>query len=128
MIMLKYLKISFFAIAFLLANLSLRAQTFTITNNTDYIYLLNGEEIQAKVESVQGKYVLYKPLEDEDSPALRVAKKEVDRVKMANGTEVFFNRLLTEEKPEEEAAAPPADKKKKRLKGPVSSQKLQRQR
>lgn len=127
MIMLKNLQFSFIATAFLLAGLSLQAQTFSIANNTDYIYLLNGEEIQAKVESVQGKYILYKPLEEEGSQALRVAKKEVDRVKMANGTEVFFNRLLTEEKPEEEAAAPPEGKKKK-LKLPISSQKLQRQR
>lgn len=125
--MLKYLQLTFAAMAFLLAAPALQAQTFTIVNDIDHIYLLNGEEIQATVESVQGDYILYKPYDKQDSPAVRVAKTEVDRVKMANGTELWYNRLLKEEKPEEEAAVaePRKERKKKR---PVSSQKLQRQR
>lgn len=125
--MLKYLQLTFAAMAFLLAAPALQAQTFTIVNDIDHIYLLNGEEIQATVESVQGDYILYKPYDEEGSPAVRVAKTEVDRVKMANGTELWYNRLLKEEKPEEEAAVaePRKERKKKR---PVSSQKLQRQR
>lgn len=125
--MLKYLQLSCFFIALLLACTSLQAQTFVITNNIDHIYLLNGEEIQAEVESVQGDYILYKPYDKEGSPAIRVAKTEVDRVKMANGTELWYNRLPKEAKPEEEAAVAEPGKERKKKK-PISAQKLQRQR
>ncbi len=125
--MLKFLQLSFAAMIFLLAAPALQAQTFTITSDIDHIYLLNGEEIEAKVESVQGDYILYKPYHEEGSPAARVAKTEVDRVKMANGTELWYNRLPKEEKPEEAAAVQEEGKSRKK-KRPISSQKLQRQR
>ena len=118
--MLRYLQLCCTAISFLLASASLQAQ-----ENLDSIYLLNGKQIEARVESLQGKFVLY--YEQEGTPAVRVAKTEVDRVKMANGTEVWYNRLPKTEKPEEEAAAPEPDKDKKK-KRPVSAQKLQRHR
>ncbi len=120
--MLKYLHLHFAAIIFLLGSAGIQAQ-----ENIDSIYLLNGKEIEAKVGAIEGKFVLYTPYEQEDSPSLRIAKTEIDRVKMANGTEVWFNRLPKEAKPEAETAVPEADKERKK-KRPVSAQKLQRQR
>jgi len=120
--MLKYLHLYGAALIFLLGSAGIQAQ-----ENIDSIYLLDGKEIEAKVAAIEGKFVLYTPYEQKDSPTLRIAKTEIDRVKMANGTEVWFNRIPKEPRPEEEAAAPEADKERKK-KRPVSAQKLQRQR
>ena len=120
--MLKYLPLCCAAIAFLLGSTGLQAQ-----DKIDYIYLLNGEEIKAEVESIQGHYIRYTPFEQPDTTYLRVAKTEIDRVKMADGTELWYNRLPKEAKLEESAAAPEAEKERKK-KRPVRSQKLQRHR
>ncbi len=122
MIMIQYLQLLCFIIAFLLGSTALQAQ-----DKIDHIYLLNGEEIKAEVESIQGHYIRYTPFEQPDTAYLRVAKTEIDRVKMADGTELWYNRLPKEAKPEESAAAPEAEKERKK-KRPVRSQKLQRHR
>ncbi len=108
-------------VIFLLSAAGLQAQ-----DKPDYIYLLNGEEIEARVDAIDGDYIRYFPFGESGGEVLRVAKKELDRVKMANGTEVWFNRLPKEAKPEETAAEPPPAKKKK-LKNPISARKLSRQ-
>ncbi|MCB0570472.1 MAG: hypothetical protein KDC66_11935 [Phaeodactylibacter sp.] len=120
--MFKYLFSCCVAVVFFLGGKSVNAQ-----ETIDFIYLLNGEQIEARVESIDGKFVEYKAYGQESTPALRVLKKEVDRVKMANGTEIWFNALPKSAEPEKEAeATPPADKKKKK-RNPISAQKLVRQ-
>ena len=118
-----YLHSAFIGVAFLFIGTGINAQD----NHSDHIFLLNGEEVEAEVASFEGKYIQYRSYEEEGGPVLRVAKTEVDRVKMANGTELWFNRLPKEEKPEVEAAAPEPGKERKKRR-PVSAQKLQRQR
>ncbi|HQU57824.1 MAG TPA: hypothetical protein PLU64_01475 [Saprospiraceae bacterium] len=120
--MLNYLHLSGIIIVFLLGSTGVQAQ-----EKIDFIYLLNEKVIEGKVESIEGKFVQYIAYENPESQMLRLAKTEIDRVKMADGTEIWFNRLPKMEEPEKEPVAAPTDKKERKKKRPVSAQKLIRQ-
>ena len=122
MIMLKYLHFYLASAVLLFLGGGIQAQ-----ENIDYIFLLNGKEIKAVVESVDGKFIQYRDYEQPGGATLRIAKTDADRVKLANGTELWYNRIPAEARPEEEAATPAAARERKK-KRPVSAQKLQRQR
>ncbi len=111
------------ALVFLLGSTGLQAQ-----EKPDFIYLLNGDEVEAKVKSIDGKFVEYTSFAQPGSPLLRFTKSEVSRVKMADGTEIWYNLLPKEAGPEKEPEAAPEPAKKKKRKPPVSAQKLVRQR
>lgn len=94
--------------------------SFCFAQAQDYIYRLDGEVITARVESLAGKYIHYKIFGKQDGGNLHIAKTAVDRVKMANGTELWFNRLP-------EAAAQAEDPRTAvagSLKPPVAARKL----
>lgn len=100
---------------------------FVSISAQDYIYLLNGDTIKAKVTSLESEAVYYSvPYYKPNGDTYRLLKTEIDRVKMFNGTEVFFNRLAKSTNLAGQTKNEIVAKKAREKKALVSAQKLNR--
>lgn len=98
--------------------LSLKAQ--------DYITLMNGETLKVEVQSLTGQYIIFKSWENKSGETKRLAKTDIDMVKKANGTTVFFNRIPQKAVDSEIAEVSTSGFREKSTKAPVTIQKLNR--
>ena len=91
----------------------------------DYIYMLDGTVIEAEVRSLTGKYVNYVPFGEQVDEALKVAKADINRIRMKNGTETFYNLLPGQEIEEKKEEVVEEKPKKQLLKPAMSAQRMQ---
>ncbi|MCG8327635.1 MAG: hypothetical protein MI974_08115 [Chitinophagales bacterium] len=94
-------------------------------NSQDYIHLLNDEKLEVNIKSVVGDYIRYVPYQNDQSETLKIKKAEVSRVKMANGTEIWYNQFPGSAKHPTTVSPSQEQVVDRYKKPPVPSQKLQ---